>query len=93
MIGSLSDVEVQVAIVTVAGSIIVAVVGAAVAWLGRQNSKQHGEAAAERAKDRQRSEEYREQLDARLGNLHTDVVQVRDIIVEHITDHEAHGRG
>lgn len=80
-----------VAAITVTGSIIVAVIGLVGTVFAKMNSRQHDAAALERAKDRRASEEYRHHLDKRLGDLHTDVVQVRDIIVDHITDRSLHG--
>lgn len=75
-----------VALITTSGTILAAVIGVLV-----QNQRQHGQAAGERAKDRQVSDEYRTQLSAAIDQLHTDVVQVRDVVVEHITDRSLHG--
>lgn len=89
MIG-FSDNE-TVAAISVLGSVIVAGFGLVGVLLGRQNTRQHDSAAQERELDRKASEEYRSQLSASLDSLHTDVVQVRDILVTHVTDRDLHG--
>ena len=81
----------QGALITVVGSVIVAGLGVLGVVLGRQNTRQHDQAAQEREVDRQRAEEYRTQLSTAIDQLHTDVVQVGDIVVEHITDRSVHG--
>lgn len=83
-----------VAIITALGSVVVAVIGLVGILLARQNTRQHGNAIAERERDRlaamENRQKDREQLNLRLDDMHSDIQQTRDLLVDHVSDHEAH---
>jgi hypothetical protein len=93
---ALSDNQ-TVALISGGFAVLVALITGGLALLAKQNSDQHGSAQAERAQDREAAIEARrqfaEQLNFRLDDMHSDIQQTRDLLADHVSDHEAHGRG
>jgi len=87
IIAALTDSGVQTAIVGAIGAIIVAVVTTVGVLLGKQNSRQHGDAAVERSLDRIDVHLYRQGLDGRIQSIKDDVRDVRVVITDHVHGH------
>lgn len=92
-----------IAFISAAGTIIVAIIGLVGVLIGRQNTSQHNAAAMDRQRDREAREadkqaaiearrEFAEQLNGRLSNLEQGVASANELLVNHISDQDAHGR-